>query len=137
MPALGVWTVSGVVTIATRTAGIAETILKGSGYLIVSPFTDHKIENATIGLSEIFCHTPKNMLRLIVFPLEFVGGVITILIGPKSFTIRRLEYIRVDLLHAEANTIHSQEHKDDIAEVGGIAYSKFIAYQRRTRHYAD
>ena len=132
LPGIGMWTASSLITLATRVAGVAEVFLKGSGYLLASPFTNNKALNAKIGLNEIFVHTPKNILRIACSPLDFLGGTIDIFIGPKSFTMRRVEYTRVNLLHTRAGTLHSKEHNDDLSEVEGIVKPKFMDYQRRT-----
>jgi hypothetical protein len=128
---IGVWTASNVITVVTRIAGIAEVFIKGSSALLSTPFKENKINNVKVGLNEICVHMPKNILRTIFVPVEFIGGTIFILAGPKTFTMEMVECMKVNLSHAKNGTLHSVEHKKDLGFVDGIVKPKFMAYQKR------
>lgn len=128
---LGVWCASISVSTIAKVVGIAEVFIKGSGLFLSSPFTDNRIHNAKLGLNEVFVHTPKNILRTACIPVEFFLGTILILIEPKSFTMEMAECMRVNLLHAENGTIHSDKHQRNLMSVSGVVKPKFMKWQGR------
>jgi hypothetical protein len=133
-----VWCVSSLVTTITRIAGIAEVFFVGLGILLTAPLTAKPIENAKIGLNEIFVHTPKNVLRTVSTIAEFLFGALYLFFGyescfdAKGFTMNMVEYMKFNLKHARNGTIHSDEHKNDLRCVDGIAGRRFKQYQKRT-----
>jgi len=126
-----VWFASNTITTIARVAGIGEVFLKGSGLLLSAPFTDNRIHNATFGLHEVFVHTPKNILRTTLIPIEFILGTLFIAFEPKHFTMEMSECMRINLHYAKAGTIHSAEHKKELSYMQGRIKPKFMEYQER------
>jgi len=133
LPGIGMCCASTLVTTVTRVSGIAEVFFKGLGILATSPFTNNRINNAKLGLSEIFVHTPKNVLRSACIPVEFIYGVIFNLCEPKFFTIETSNWMKVNVIHARAGTVGSYNYKQDMIEVAGISYERFLNYQKTAR----
>jgi|GEM_PF-4130965 len=117
-------------TAVTRILSIAEVFFKGLTLVFTAPIALNPLRNFKFGLHEIFVHTPKNILRTITTPLEFIGGVFSILIEPKLFVIEMHECMKINVIHAQRNSIGSNEHYNDLAFVDGIANQKFIDYQK-------
>ena len=111
--------------------GVAESFLHGFTVLLTSPFSEKKIENAKLGLQKIFSDTPKNILRVTFIFLEIlvdgIGGALTC---PKAYIINMSESMKVDLDHARNGTIQSDQYKKDSSKASGIAYKRFLDYQR-------
>ena len=128
---MGVWCVSNVITTIARVVGVAEVFIKGTGVFLSAPYTNNCIHNAKLGLNEIFVHTTKNILRTTCIPIDFFLGSIFIFIEPKSFTKEMAECMRVNLLHAERGTLHSDMHQNDLMSVSGVVKPDFMAYQGR------
>jgi hypothetical protein len=132
LPALGMWCVSNTLTTVTRTVGIVEVFFKGLGILATSPFTNNRIDNAKIGLCEIFVHAPKNVLRTIFVPMDFLCGTIPVCVEPKHAIMIVAECMKINLLHAQNGTLKSTEHKKDLGYLQGVVKPKFMKYQGRT-----
>lgn len=133
LPYLAAWSALSMVTATTRTIGIAEVLFKGLGILLTAPLADNPLCNAKLGLHEIFVHTPKNVLRAFLTPFGFMGGAFCILTNPEFFIIAMHECMKINVTHAKKHSIGSVEHYDDLASVDGIAYERFLRYQRVIR----
>jgi len=132
LPALGMWCASNTLTTVTGTAGIAEVFFKGLGILATSPFTNNRIDNAKIGLCEIFVHAPKNVLRTIFVPIDFLCGIIPVCVEPKHAIMKVAECMRINLLHAKKGTLKSPKHENDLDCLQSIVKPKFMKYQGKT-----
>ncbi|HRD55587.1 MAG TPA: hypothetical protein PLC42_04230 [Parachlamydiaceae bacterium] len=130
LPGICIWTASNIGTIITRIAGVVETFFNGTSVLLSAPFTDNCLSNATLGLRQIFVHTPKNFLRTIFIPVEFIFGAAFNFAAPKYFTILMSECMKVNLNHAKAGTIESKEHYIDLFRASGTSYSRLIKHQK-------
>lgn len=115
---LGIYGASGLVTLVTRICGAVEIPFTGIKNLIISPGAG--IESLKIGLTNIFIETPKQVLRIVWFPIEFSIESIRVLCSPRYFIISMLEHMKVLQIHSKTNTIYSEKYEVDRYE----AYNK-------------
>ncbi|HRD55774.1 MAG TPA: hypothetical protein PLC42_05185 [Parachlamydiaceae bacterium] len=128
--AVGVHCFSTIITTATRISGIVETFFGGFLILFCVPF-NKKFDEAKIGLHEIFVHTPKNILRTLVIPFGFFGGLIFNLCEPKYFTKITSNEMKANVIHARKGTIGTSAHRDDLCEADGISKGAFLKWQSK------
>ncbi len=137
LPIFLVHNISSVATFMARTAAIAETFFNGCGMLLMSSVSNEPRINAKKGMEEAFSHTAKNILRLAVLPLQYLAESFILCAEPKAFVIEKVVYLRVDLKHAMAKTLGSEEHDKDQNNLHVISYNTFRSYQKRTIERAE
>jgi hypothetical protein len=130
---MGVWCASNALSLAGRVAAIPEVFLLGAGTFLIAPFTSNPIENAKVGLREVFVHIPKNILSVACLPIEFFIGTILNCTDPKFLIIDMSKGMKVHLLHAKNGTLHSEKYSSDISVASGEVKVKHMEWQRKMR----
>lgn len=107
----GLYGVSSIVTLATRVASVAEVLLKGVIHITSSSFYGEETFNS--GIKNVFIQFPKEILKTVCFPLEFLLDCAIIASDPKYFVIFVSEFSAVFKKHAKSGSLESEEfHKD-------------------------
>lgn len=127
LSALGIYGASSLVTLISRICGAIEIPFAGIKNIFISPVAG--IESLKIGLTDIFVEIPKQVLRIVCFPIEFTLDGIIFLCDPRYFTIEMNEHMKVLQIHTKTNTVGSEKFSCDQYD----AYNK-ISYRDRDYH---
>jgi hypothetical protein len=131
LPVFIIWSASSAITGVARISGVVETFFKGGVMLVISPFADSPYEKAKEGADELFCHTSKNVVRLIELPFEYIAGSVYSMIIPKEFIMNLAESTKITLRYAKLKKLGSKEHLVDLSYIRETVNPKFFDYQDR------
>ena len=112
-----------------KTASSVELTFRG--IQLIHSSTPHS-ENRKRAWDMIY-KAPCEVMEYLLFPFVLIYFGVSIIKEPKYYILQSSEMSKVALRHAEAGTIDSEDHKNDLYDANSIIKDRLMEWQKKNR----